>query len=138
MTIVPEDRHVFTLSIRVTAADIDNLNHVNNVVYLKWVQEVSQAHWMTAPSQMISECKWVVLKHEINYHSPALPNDEVEATTWIDPPEGPRQRRNVSIRRPADNKVLATAVTTWCLLDPVSGRPKRVSAEISKALGLKY
>lgn len=136
---IPSDRTVFTLSIQVMPADIDELNHVNNVVYLRWVQEAAFAHWDTmAPEDMKQQCNWVVLRHEIDYHAPALSGDQVEASTWIDRAEGVRQKRYVSIRRSTDSKVLASACTTWCLLDPLTGRPKRVSNEISSVLGLKH
>lgn len=136
---IPSDRFVFRLPIAVRAADIDELNHVNNVVYLRWVQEAASAHWDSmAPDELKAKCRWVVLRHEIDYHSPALPGDSIEAFTWIDQAEGPRQKRCVSIRRKDDSKALASACTTWCLLDSKTGRPTRVSNEISSALGLKH
>ncbi len=135
---IPNDRGVFRLSIPVLTEDIDEQNHVNNVIYLRWVQEVAFAHWITLGSkELISNYKWVVLRHEIDYHSPALPSDTIEASTWIDAPEGPRQRRFVSIRRKSDNKALASAITSWCLLDALTGRPRRVTEEITTVFGLK-
>ena len=134
---IPADREVFKLSFQVSHGDIDELNHVNNVVYLEWVQKISYAHWNTAPEELRSQCKWVVLRHEIDYHSPALPEDYVEALTWIEAPVGARQRRNVVIQRNRDGKVLAVANTTWCLLDPATNRPKKIGEEISAVLGLK-
>ena len=136
---IPADRFVFMLPIAVIAADIDELNHVNNVVYLRWVQDAASAHWDSmAPDELRARCSWVVLRHEIDYHSPALPGDSIEAFTWIYQAVGPRQRRYVSIRRTMDSKALASACTTWCLLDSKTGRPTRVSNEISSALGLKH
>ena len=135
---IPDDRSVFTLTIPVIREDIDELNHVNNVVYLRWVQDVAFAHWDTmAPEALKKKFSWVVLRHEIDYHSPAVAGDEVEAFTWIDSPNGTRQKRYAFIRRKRDGKPLASACTTWCLLDAESGRPKRVSNEISELFGLK-
>ena len=135
---VPNDHGVFRLEIQVMPADIDAQNHVNNVVYLRWVQEVALAHWNTmATVEMKSRWRWVVLRHEIDYHAPAIPGDTIEASTWIDLPEGPRQKRYVSIMRCSDRKVLASACTSWCLLDAQSGRPKKVTAEITALFGLK-
>lgn len=136
---IPTDRFVYRLPIQVADEDIDDLHHVNNVVYLRWVQDVASAHWDTmAQDELKSQCRWVVLRHEIDYHSPALPGDSIVAFTWIDQAEGPRQKRYVSIRRKDDSKALASACTTWCLLDAQTGRPKRVSNEISSVLGLKH
>jgi acyl-CoA thioester hydrolase len=135
---IPNDRGVFKLTIPVLPEDIDEQNHVNNVVYLRWVQEVAYAHWITLGSkELVSSYKWVVLRHEIDYHAPALLGDTIEAFTWIDLPEGPRQTRFVSIRRASDDKALASATTSWCLLDATSGRPKRVTNEITSVFGLK-
>jgi len=134
---IPSDEEVFKMTFKVASDDIDELNHVNNIVYLEWVQHISYAHWNTAPEELRSRCKWVVLRHEIDYHSPALVGDTIDAITWIDAPEGPRQRRNVVIKRNKDGKVLAVANTTWCLLDPATNRPKKIGEEISSVLGLK-
>lgn len=135
---IPNDRGVFRLEIRVLPEDIDEQNHVNNVVYLRWIQEIAYAHWNSLGSEALkNKYKWVVLRHEIDYHSPALPGDKIVASTWIDAPEGPRQKRYVSVQRGRDLKTLASACTTWCLLDAASGRPKRVSQEITSVFGLK-
>ncbi len=138
MLLIPDDRGVFSITIPVAASDIDEQNHVNNIVYLRWVQEVAYAHWNALGSEELkTKYKWVVLRHEIDYHAPALPGDVMIASTWIDVPEGPRQKRYVSIRRKSDEKVLASACTSWCLLDAVTGRPKRVPLEITSVFGLK-
>ncbi|CAN5138291.1 thioesterase family protein [soil metagenome] len=135
---IPNDRGVFTLDIAVKQSDIDEQNHVNNVMYVQWIQDVAYAHWRTLGSEeLLGKYNWVVLRHEIDYHSPALAGDTVIASTWIDVPEGPRQRRYVSIRRSGDDRVLTSATTTWCLLDALSGRPKRVTEEITAVFGLK-
>jgi acyl-CoA thioester hydrolase len=138
MHIIPVDRSVYRLTIPVMPDDIDELNHVNNVIYLRWVQDAAFAHWNTAASEDLkAKCKWVVLRHEIDYHMPALPGDIIEACTWIDHAEGPRQRRYVAILRNADQKILASATTFWCLLDAQSNRPRKISPEISQTLGLR-
>jgi acyl-CoA thioester hydrolase len=135
---IPHDRGVFELSIAVRPEDIDDQNHVNNVVYLRWVQEVAYGHWNALGSEELrTKNRWVVLRHEIDYHAPALPGDTVVASTWIAKPEGPRQKRYVAIRRLGDDKPLASACTEWCLLDAASGRPKKVTAEITSVFGLK-
>lgn len=135
---VPNDIGVFQLPIKVQREDIDEQNHVNNVVYLRWVQDVAWGHWRAlASDELKARHRWVVLRHEIDYHAPALAGDDLVASTWITRPEGPRQKRFVSIRRRSDNKPLASACTEWCLLDAASGRPRRVSEEITSTFGLK-
>ena len=138
MITIPDDRGVFSITLVVEPGDIDEQHHVNNIVYLRWVQEVAYAHWNDLGSKDLKEkFKWVVLRHEIDYHAPALLGDNITVSTWIDVPEGPRQRRYVSIQRKSDRRILATATTSWCLLDGVTGRPKRVPEEITSVFGLK-
>lgn len=134
----PSDRDVFKLTIQVRQEDIDELNHVNNIVYLQWVQDAAAGHWnKVAPQTLRNQCTWVVLRHEIDYAAPAVLGDLVEAFTWVDAPSGPRQLRHVSIQRASDHKVLAHAKSSWCLLDPMTGKPKRIFKEILDAFKLK-
>lgn len=134
---IPIDRDVFEHAITVMPADIDELRHVNNVVYLKWVQEVASMHWQRrAGTDLLHKTQWVVLRHEIDYHAPALVGDVVTAHTWVELPDGPRQIRWVYFVRANDQKAIATARTTWCMLDARNGRPKRVSDEVNRCFGL--
>jgi len=135
MASVPTDRKVYRMTMRVSREHIDNLDHVNNVVYVGWVQDVADAHWKAAaPSSLRAQCRWVVLRHLVDYHVSALEGDELELLTWVEAPAGARQVRHASIQRASDHKVLASAETTWCLLDPVSGKPKRISEEIDRLI----
>lgn len=139
MSSVPTDRQVFRLPIKVNRTDIDDLNHVNNVVYVSWVQDAAAAHWNSAASEQLrQQCRWVVMRHEINYQWSAVEGEELEALTWVDPATGVRQVRHVMIRRVSDQKVMATAQTTWCLLDPSNGKPKRIGPEIEEVIRLKH
>ena len=122
----------FQLDISIKAGDIDELGHVNNVVYLSWVQDVAVAHWafLTTPEHR-ARYAWVALRHEIDYAAPALPGDAITARTWTGTARGLRYFRHTEIIRDEDKKVLATAVTQWCPLDRASGRPTRLPAEIA-------
>jgi acyl-CoA thioester hydrolase len=134
----PIDQQVYCHPTRVTHDQIDDLNHVNNVVYLGWVQEAADSHWKAAATESLrAECRWVVLRHEINYHAAAKEGDGLSLYTWVDAANGAKQDRHVSIQRTSDGKELAYAKTTWCLLDPVTGRPKRISEEIATRLRSK-
>ena len=122
----------FQLDISIKAGDIDELGHVNNVVYLSWVQDVAIAHWafLTTPEHR-ARYAWVALRHEIDYAAQALPGDSITARTWTGTARGLRYFRHTEIIRNEDKKVLATAVTQWCPLDRASGRPTRLPAEIA-------
>ncbi len=123
---------VFTHTITITPADIDEMNHVNNVVYLRWVQDAAAAHWdALAPEELKKKYAWVVLRHEMDYKNPAKLDDPVKAETWVSSHEGVRSVRNVKLSHADTGIVFAEAVTTWCLLDAVTKRPKRIDTDIT-------
>jgi acyl-CoA thioester hydrolase len=107
--------------------DIDGLGHVNNVVYLRWVQDVAAAHWQSATTPLErAEVAWVVLRHEIDYKHPAKSGDAVIARTWVGPPVAARFERHTEIVRAADGRVLAHARSLWCPVHPSTGRVQRI------------
>jgi acyl-CoA thioester hydrolase len=111
----------------VTADDIDGLGHVNNVVYLRWVQDVAAAHWESATTAAErADIAWVVLRHEIDYQHPARPGDHVIARTWVGPPTAATFERHTEILRAEDQRVLARARSLWCPVNPASGRVRRI------------
>jgi acyl-CoA thioester hydrolase len=119
----------FALPIRPDAADIDQLGHVNNAVYVRWIQDVATAHWQaSAPEPWRSQLVWMVLRHEIDYRRPALLGDDLLGETWVGDASGARFDRFVRIRRSSD--VLVEAKTTWVAVDAVSQRPRRVPPEL--------
>lgn len=112
------------------STDIDELGHVNNVVYLRWVQEAAVAHWQmhATPAEQMG-LVWVALRHEIDYLAPALPNDRLLVRTWVGKSTGLRFDRHTEFRRVGEDKLLAQAVTVWCPVDPKTGRPARVAKD---------
>jgi acyl-CoA thioester hydrolase len=123
----PTGRQVFALRIEPLRADIDENGHVNNVVYLRWAQEIATAHWRAlAPPEEQARWAWIVLRHEVDYRRPLLPGETATARTWVaDAPEGPRFDRYVRVDGP-DGAMCAQARTVWCLVEQASGRPRRV------------
>lgn len=132
MSQIPEN--AFRVDLRIGDGDIDNLGHVNNVVYLRWVQEAAEAHWMTlADEEQRKAMVWVVLRHEIDYHRAAVPGDAPHAMTWVGETAGVRSVRHVSICD-LSGRLLASARTTWCLLDAKDMRPKRIAGDVEDIL----
>jgi acyl-CoA thioester hydrolase len=122
---------VFHHSILVKSEDIDNMNHVNNVVYLRYAQEVAEAHWFAKGTEEIRKrFLWVVLRHEIDYLTPAALGHEILGKTWVDDPKGPKIIRHVEFFNVTINKISARVKTTWCLLDATTLRPKRIEGEM--------
>jgi len=133
-TRVPER---FELELSVEPADIDELGHVNNTVYVRWVQQAAIAHWQAAASpQAQQDLVWVVVRHEIDYKHPALPGDRILARTWVGPATRLAFERNTEIARAADGKLLARARTLWVPLDRKTGRPCEVSRDVRERFSI--
>jgi acyl-CoA thioester hydrolase len=122
---------IFELTVLVLPADIDEQNHVNNAVYLRWVQDVAAAHWKALASADAREViGWVVLRHEIEYKAPAMLGDEVVLRTWVGKATRLTFERFTEIWRKTDGELLAKARTLWCPINRQTGRPMRVPAEV--------
>jgi acyl-CoA thioester hydrolase len=117
----------FELSLHVLADDIDEQGHVNNIIYLRWVQDVATAHWQElATTEEQAAIQWVVVRHEIDYHASALPGDELLIQTRLGKAAGLTFERHVDILRLGDGRTLARARTLWCPLNPQTKRPQRL------------
>ena len=123
----PEGRQVFRLTFEPKPDDIDENGHVNNVVYLRWAQDMGVAHWRSlAPPGERAAWAWIVLRHEVDYRRPLLPSETAQARTWVaDAPQGPRFDRFIRIDGP-DGQMCAQVRTTWVLIEQSTGRPRRV------------
>jgi acyl-CoA thioester hydrolase len=127
----------FSHLIKVPQGDIDELGHVNNVVYVRYVQEVAAAHWHSvADEQLKQKYLWVVLRHEIDYKHPAFLNDVIRASTWVGDYNGARFDRFVKLVIEESGKVIAEAKTTWCMLDAKSKKPIRIQNDVLTVLGV--
>ena len=126
-------RKPFVQRITVQQGDIDLLGHANNVVYVKWVQDVAVEHSKAAgldwEAYRAIGAIFVVRRHEIDYLLPALVGDEIELATWVESTRAATTLRRTLIRH-ADGRVFAKAATTWVLLDVTSGRPRRIPADL--------
>jgi acyl-CoA thioester hydrolase len=119
------------MTVAVLPADIDEQNHVNNTVYLRWVQEVATAHWKSLASADAQDAiSWVVLRHEIDYKLPAGLGDKILLRTWVGEASRLKFERFTEIRRRIDKQLLAQARTLWVPIDSRTGKPTRVSAEV--------
>ena len=118
--------------ITATEADIDELGHVNNAVWVKWIQDIAVAHWAAiATAEQQAAYIWVVTRHEIDYRGNVGPGETVTGETWVpEPPRGARFDRHVRFTG-ADGKVKVEAVSTWALLDRETGRLLRVRPELA-------
>ena len=122
----------FTLNFTATPADIDELGHVNNAVWVRWIQDMATSHWQAvAAPEHISAFIWVVTRHEIDYRGNIAAGESVTGRTWIESvPKGAQFDRRVDFVDAA-GKVIVRANTTWALIDRGSGRLMRVRPEIA-------
>lgn len=127
----PIGRQVFSRTFTPAPDDIDANGHVNNVVYVRWIQDMATSHWNhRQPAEEQSRWAWIVLRHEIDYRRALMPGETAIARTWVaETPEGPRFDRFVRIDGP-DGAMCAQARTVWCMIEQATGRPKRVTPEI--------
>ena len=117
----------------VVTDDIDDQNHVNNTVYLRWVQNVATAHWQALASRQSQDTiGWIVLRHEIDYKAPATLGDEIVLRTWVGKASRLTFERFTEIRRKSDGQLLSQARTLWCPINEQTGRPTRVPAEVRR------
>lgn len=121
----------FEISVVVQPADIDGQNHVNNTVYLRWVQKVATAHWEArAPADARQTIGWVVLRHEIDYKTPACLGDEVLLRTWVGKATRITFERFTEMNRASDHQLLSQARTIWVPVSTETGKPTRVPPEV--------
>lgn len=122
----------FSLPLTATADSIDELGHVNNAVWVQWIQQVATGHWAAAAPQAHKDAYiWVIVRHEIDYLRALGPSETVTGRTWVaDKPHGAKFDRFVEFTG-EDGKVHVRARTVWAMLDKASGRPVRVTDEIA-------
>lgn len=132
----------FEYQLIVPASAIDVMGHVNNVVYVDWVQTAAREHWNTAtvryfkdeiPNEErigIKKMAWIVLDHHITYKAAAKEGDVIIVSTFVKTFSGAKSERHTKIIRKQDDKLLASAITNWCLLKMPEGKPMRVPQSI--------
>ncbi len=120
---------MFHYPLEIEETDIDFMGHVNNAVYLNWVQESVIAYWRKlAPAEAVAGHLWVALKHEISYRRPAFLKDAVVAEVIAEGMQGARAFFHTVVRR--GEEVLAEVKSSWCCIDAVSKRPARLERAI--------
>jgi acyl-CoA thioester hydrolase len=120
---------MFSQAIRIVEPDIDHMGHVNNSVYLRWVQDAVVSYWeRVAPPEAVAAHLWVALKHEITYRKPAFLTDRVVAEVIAEGMQGARAFFTTVVRRGED--VLAEVRSSWCCLSADTKRPVRLTQDV--------
>jgi len=120
---------MFRHPIAIEPADIDHMGHVNNSVYLRWVQDAVIDYWSSvAPPDAVARHLWVALKHEITYRKPTFLQDVVVAEVIAERVEGARAFFRTVLMRGED--VLTEIQSCWCCLDVDTKRPARLARDV--------
>jgi acyl-CoA thioester hydrolase len=125
------NRPIFEMTLTAERGHIDELGHVNNAVWVQWIQQVAVAHWESVADPAHKDAYyWVVVRHEIDYLRAAVEGDEITARTWVgEAPRGARFDRFMEFTG-AGGKVCVRARTHWAIIDKALGRPIRVPPEV--------
>jgi acyl-CoA thioester hydrolase len=124
---------VFEKTITVYKEDLDELNHVNNVRYVQWVQDIAKEHWLTYASKEVLETySWFLVSHHIEYKSQALLGDELLFKTLVPKIAGVSTVRHVEITNAKTEQLIVSSKTKWCLIDSKTQRPTRITTEIAQ------
>ena len=120
---------MFRHPVAISPDDIDHMGHVNNSVYLKWVQDAVVDYWRSvAPPDAVASHLWVALKHEITYLKPTFLQDSIVAEVIAEKVEGARAMFTTVVRRGEEK--LSEIKSSWCCLDAASLRPVRLARDI--------
>ena len=125
------NRPTFELTFVARPEHIDELGHVNNAVWVRWMEQVAVAHWRSvADPDHQDDYFWVVVRHEIDYLREVIEGERITARTWVgERPQGARFDRLMEFTGP-DGKVCVRAKTQWAIIDKALGRPIRVPPEV--------
>ena len=124
---------VFSLKFKVEISDIDDLNHVNNVSYVKWMDTVAFEHLAhLTKDNPLPEYVWVVMRHEIDYLKQAVLGDEIVVKTWVGETRGFTSLRFMDFY--IDDVKILQAKTTWAMLDSKTYKPARIRENVLNVL----
>jgi len=128
---------VYSFEIEAKESDVDRNGHVNNVVYIQWMQDAAIAHarasGCTAASQAVG-ATWVVRTHQIEYLAPAFAGDKITLLTWPSNFQRVRSLRKYKFVRAKNQAVIARAETDWVFVNATTGRPQSIPDEVKNTL----
>ena len=126
---------IFSYRFTIPTEANDFNGHVNNVMYVQWMQDVatrhSDAQGCTFESCQRLNAAWVVRAHQIEYLRPAYAGEELEIQTWVCNLKRTRSLRRYRFVRICDQTLLARAETDWVFINTTTGRPLSIPAEVS-------
>ncbi len=129
----------FSHRIMAREEDIDELGHVNNVNYLRWMLEAATLHWelykSEASPEAIDGVAWVVMRHELDYFAPAFVGEAVDVFTWVPTATPLTCDRFYEVVRVRDGALLARGASSYCVVDIATGKPRRLGEDLRRVIG---
>jgi len=123
---------IFEKTITVSSEDLDQLNHVNNVRYVQWVQDIAEEHWLqNATEDILDSFFWVLVSHQIDYKNQSFLGDQIVIKTYISKSEGVSSIRHVEFINTSNHKIIVSSITKWCLLSRHSKKPTRITPALA-------
>ncbi len=131
---------IFEYQLTIPTAANDENGHVNNVVYVQWMQDIATMHsdiqGCTRELYQLLGSSWFVRSHKIEYLRPAFAGDDIIIKTWVSHIKRTRSLRRYCFLNAKTNKVLAQAETDWVYVNAETGRPRSVDKEVAEAFVL--
>ena len=121
---------IFTYSFTVPQSAIDEYGHVNNVIYVQWIQEAASRHGEAVGANLPENTGWFIREHRIEYLASAFLGDEIEVHTWVAEWKRVRAQRRYEFIRKADGKVIVKGETQWVFVELTTGRPIQIPADM--------
>ena len=130
--------HIYSRAFTVPVDAIDENGHVNNVAYVRWMQDIAVEHYASIGGieAQGTEATWVVREHKIEYLLPAFSGEEIEIKTWVENIRRVRSLRKYEFMRRSDGKVLVKGETDWVFVDVGTGRPLPIPRKVSGVFDL--
>ena len=112
---------------------LDELEHVNNVLFLRWSQEIAKSHWEFLIGSLAEKTGvWMVRKHEVEYRLEAKENDAIRLETHVNSVRGPLSNRVVEFYNNKTQNLVVKCQTQWCYIDPINKKTIRIPENIKQ------
>ncbi|MDJ0576424.1 MAG: thioesterase [Xenococcaceae cyanobacterium MO_234.B1] len=113
---------------------IDENGHVNNVEYVRWMEQAAKLHshveGCTQETNLLG-ATWVIRTHRIEYFKPILAGEQIAVLTWVSNLRRVRSLRKYKFLRLAEPSILAAGETDWIFVDSQTGRPRAIPESVS-------
>lgn len=130
--------NTYSKTVTVTRDVVDGNGHVNNVVYVQWMQDIAVEHYASIGGIEAQgpDVTWVIREHRVEYFLPAFEGEEVEVRTWVENIRRVRSLRKYEFVRRSDKRVLVRGETDWVFVDIKTGAPRAVPEKVTKIFEL--